>query len=169
MHAIESKANYPNFYIVRKRETILKFLRLIGPDAVSNIKWQHGLVVTWQSNKIVSLVSNNISAMTLLFIAIAYRLIHTIADYCILRIEWYHCNSVSWIINFLLSLQPAKCCYLVIKFSRKQSIVNTAHMQLVSIFQDQGQVSSRFDHSFNFCIQVFNVSSKHKRLCNLQN
>ena len=66
--------------------------------------------------------------MTLLFI---HRPIHSVLDYYMLQ------NNVtaivSWIINFLHSLQPAKCCYMVI--SRKRSpppiIVHDTPLSLV--------------------------------------
>ena len=46
-----------------------------------------------------------------------YRPIHSVMDYCMLQNDVT--AIVTWTINSLLSLQPAKCCYMV--FSRKRS------------------------------------------------
>ena len=97
-----------------------------------------------------------------------YRPIHSVLDYHMLQIDVT--AIVSWIINSLLSLQPAKCCYMVI--SRKRStksppppiIVQDTPLSLVDSVKYLG-IQTNSDLSWS--PHVANLCNKVRRLIGL--
>lgn len=109
------------------------------------------------------------SAMSLFADDIAlYRPICSLEDYIILQNDVT--ATVDWVVNSLLSLQPAKCCYMVI--SRKRSLrlppppilVENTPLLLVNSVKYLGiQINS----DLSWCPHVTNLCNKTRRLIGL--